>query len=132
MRPGLLLLMGLAGCTLVDQNTFNPTASARPPVQAAPATAAPVPAGPRPLLTVLPPAEFREAVRQAVTAARARKADVVFDVVAVVPSGSEAPGTDAAAVGRAIVAQGVPPARVRLLARPEPGAAGREVRVFVR
>ena len=76
-------------------------------------------------------------MRQAVAAARSRKADVVFDVVAMVP----APGdndqvtrssAEAGAIARLVTAQGVPAGRVRLLARPETGLAGREVRIYVR
>ena len=128
------LALLLAGCTLVDQTTFNPNAGRVPvvPARAVAATPAPVPPGPRPLLTVLPPGADAGAIRQAVAAARARKPDVVFDVVTIVPPEGDVAGTEAATVARAIIEAGVPPARVRLLARPEAGAGGREVRVFVR
>ncbi len=83
------------------------------------------------------PGNHGDAIRQAVQAARSRKPDVVFDVLVTVPPGIEgsaerAATGDAAAVARAIVAQGVPPERVRLTARPEPGAEPRDIRVFVR
>ncbi len=132
----------LPGCTLIDQNTFNPAARAAPVIPAAPVAAAPPPSGPPPLLTFRPGQPVQDAVRQAVVAARRRKPDVVFDVVAMLPGGA---GTDAGpdegaasasaeagTVARAITAQGVPPARVRLFARPEAGLAGQEVRVYVR
>ena len=132
----------LPGCTLIDQNTFNPNARAVPVVPVAPiAAAVTAPPGPPPLLTLRPGQPVQDAVRQAVLAARRRKPDVVFDVMAMLPGGT---GTDAGPddpasssaeagiVARAITAQGVPPGRVRLFARPEAGLAGREVRVYVR
>jgi len=132
----------LPGCTLIDQNTFNPNARAVPVIPAAPVAAAvAAPSGPQPLLTLRPGQPVQDAVRQAVVAARRRKPDVVFDVVAMLPGGA---GTDAGledptsssaeagTVARAIAAQGVPPGRVRLFARPEAGLAGQEVRVYVR
>ena len=132
----------LPGCTLIDQNTFNPNAGAAPVIPAAPVAAVvAAPPGPPPLLTLRPGQPVQDAVRQAVLAARRRKPDVVFDVVAMLPGGT---GTDAGpddpasssaeagTVARAIAAQGVPPGRVRLFARPEAGLAGREVRVYVR
>ena len=133
----------LPGCTLVDQNTFNPAAGAAPVIPRPPVAAvAAAPPGPPPLLTLRPGQPVQDAVRQAVVAARRRKPDVVFDVVAMLPgdAGSAASPDDQAAsssaeagtVARAITAQGVPPARVRLFARPETGLSGREVRVYVR
>lgn len=130
----------LPGCTLIDQNTFNPAARAAPVIPRPPVVAAvAAPPGPPPLLTLRPGQPVQDAVRQAVAAARRRKADVVFDVVAMLPSAetglddqAASPGAEAGTVARAITAQGVPPARVRLFARPEAGLAGREVRVYVR
>lgn len=133
----------MPGCTLIDQNTFNPAASARPIVPRPPiAAAVAAPPGPPPLLTLRPGQPLQDAVRQAVAAARRRKPDVVFDVVAMLPddAGMEAgPGNqtasssaEAGTVARAITAQGVPPGRVRLFARPAAGLSGREVRVYVR
>ncbi len=133
----------LPACTLIDQNTLNPNARAVPVIPAAPAAAAvAAPPGPPPLLTLRPDQPIQDAVRQAVLAARRRKPDVVFDVVAMLPDGTD-PGAavddqaatssaEAGTVARAITAQGVPPGRVRLFARPETGLAGREVRVYVR
>ena len=132
----------LPGCTLIDQNTFNPNARAVPVIPTAPAAAAvAAPRGPQPLLTLRPGQPVQDAVRQAVAAARRRKPDVVFDVVAMLPGGVSTaadlddPGpssAEAGTVARAIAAQGVPPGRVRLFARPEAGLAGQEVRVYVR
>ena len=129
-----MLLAALPGCTLVDQNTFNPSAGAVPVIPLAPVVAAPLPSGPPSLLTVQPGQPIQDAVRRAVAAARSRKGDVMFDVVAMVPADDQAAvsSAEAGAVARAITAQGVPSSRVRLFARPEAGLAGREVRVYVR
>ncbi len=145
---GLWVLAALAGgalpgCTLIDQNTFNPNARAVPVIPAAPVAAVvPVPSGPQPLLTLRPGQPVQDAVHQAVLAARRRKPDVVFDVVAMLPGGAgteagldeqtAASSAEAGTVARAIAAQGVPPGRVRLFARPEAGLSGQEVRVYVR
>lgn len=142
MIPRLLLLAALLpgcilpGCTLVDQRTFNPAAG-QAPVVAARLAPPPVEPGPPPLLTLTLPGNHDDAIRQAVAAARARKPDVVFEVVAAVPpdgvpSIEEAAAANADAVARSITAAGVPSARVRLLARPTPGADPQTVRVFVR
>lgn len=136
-RTALLALASLSGCTLIDQRTFDPTAGippVRPKPPAPPTPLAPPLPGPPPLLSVrlpvqggLPPGLRADIVR-AVTASRARKATVAFDVVEITP-GTQA-GTEAAAVGQMIVAQGVPAARVSLSARPIPGVA-HEIRLFV-
>lgn len=132
-RRTLLLVSGaLAGCSLVDQRTFNPQAGVRPNFAPPPVPVAAAPeSGPPPLFTVRLPIEgdLRADIARPVRAARARKAGVVFDVVELTPD--NAAGGEAELVARAIIAQGVPPAQVRLAARPVPGGA-REVRVYVR
>ena len=137
----LLLLSLLPACTLIDQNTFRPGAGAPPVIPAAPP--APVAAaafpGPAPLL-ILQPSQFTTgdaAIRAAVTAARARKPDVEFDVAATLPGTPSEDATrrallDAASVARVIVAQGVPQPRVRVLARPELAATVGDIRIYVR
>ena len=137
MKPAALgLAVALGGCTLIDQNTFNPHAGDAPVIPPAPKVAAkPVPVGPPPLV-VIPPGStgFEPQLRQAVAAARARKPGVLFDVVEMQPTdlAAEAPlGTAAASVARVIVAQGVPAANVRLDARPEAEVKPGEVRVYV-
>ena len=131
----MLLLPALAGCTLIDQRTFNPEAGKRPVVAAAPVPPVPAPlaTGPPPLLRIRLPAgpELGGEIAKAVAAARARKRDVAFEVVEIVPGTGENAGRDAGNVARLIESQGVPAARVRLAARPAPGAAP-EVRVYVR
>ena len=134
-RAVILASAGLSGCTLVDQRTFNPQAGmppprpTPPPARAAPPLAPAEPGAP-PLLSIrLPaPSDLQATIAKAVAAARARKRDVLFDVVEFTP-GTVA-GSEAAEIARIIVAQGVPAARVNLSARPIPNVA-HEVRVFV-
>ena len=128
-----VLAAGLAGCTLIDERTFNPDAERRPVFTAPAAAVAVTPEpGPKPLLTVRPPvsaAVLQADIARAVAAARSLKPSVVFDVVAVTEQASD-PGADAATVAQMIVAQGVPATRVHLAARPiATGPA--EVRVYV-
>lgn len=132
-RAAMLALAGLSGCTLVDQRTFDPQAGlppARPTPPPPPLPLAPPEPGAPPLLSIrLPaPSDLRATLVKAVAAARARKRDVAFDVVEIT-SGTAA-GAEAAQIAQIIVAQGVPPARVSLSARPIPNVA-HEVRVFV-
>lgn len=133
----LALLLAVAGCKLIDQRTFNPNAGKLP--------APPVVIGPSapPLLTIRvddPTLSYEPILRQQVAAALARKPDVVFDVVTVVPAtGTPAAQTaaatgviaDARQVARAINNEGVDDPRIHLAARSEPGLAAREIRVFV-
>lgn len=141
----LIALALLGGCALIDQTTFNPDAG-KPPLVATrppPAPVLPAPSGTPALLTVrlADSAPFANELRDAVAAARARKRDVVFDVVAVAPVGgspaeqaarAEAGAAEAARVAEMIVAQGVAPTRVRLGSRTEPSVLAHEVRVYVR
>ena len=89
----LVFLLG-AGCTLVDQRTFNPQAGKRPVVAATGPGPAP------PLVTVdyaKPDPQYAAALHQAVADAVAVKPDVQFDVVTVVPgSGTPAQQVSAA------------------------------------
>lgn len=133
-----VLAVLLPGCTLIDQNTFDKSASAVPVIPPAPVVAVPYtpPGGPA-LLTLQPGPLPKGAVRQAVAAARRRKPDVVFDVVAALPGRATEEdaargGAEAEAVAQAIAAEGVDASRVRLLARPEPGLPARETRIYVR
>ena len=137
--PLLLALAALtAGCTLIDQTTFNPRAGLGP--LPPPATGpGPVPA----LITInfeTPNPDYQAQLRQAVDDALTRKRNVAFDVVTVVPAtGTPKQQVDAAVsiradareVARIISSEGVDDDRVHLLARAEAGAAGRQVQVFV-
>jgi hypothetical protein len=78
---------------------------------------------------------------EAVRAGQARNPDAVFDVLALVPTRA-APaeqdrrvtqaGADALTVANSLAAAGVPPARLRLGLRGDPGNPPREVRVYAR
>ena len=136
MRPlAVLLGMAAAGCTLVDQNTFNPHAGDAPVVAAAKPPAA-APTGPPPLLVIgtARKADYRQTLSEVVAAARARKADAIFDVVELQPPATVAGpsiGDTAEAVARAIVADGVRQDRVLLAIRPAAEASVGEVQVYV-
>lgn len=133
-----LALILLAGCDLIGQNTFAPA----PPPKPAPAAAqalAPAPSfEPRRALVTIdeitPAPDYRPLLRYAVRAAEARDRGVQFDVVAALPdlSAAEQGQREASAVMRAIMAEGVPPARIHLGLHAEPGLAHRQVRVYVR
>jgi hypothetical protein len=135
-----LLLLTLAGCKLIDQNTFapSPEATLRP-------VAAPPKVETRTPLIVIGFAsgkpDYAAPLRQAVRAAEAHKPDIVYDVVGTAPVRGDAgaqsdalllASDDASAVMRAIIADGVPAARIHLGARTETGLTAREVRVYVR
>lgn len=132
LRTSALLLL-LGGCTLIDQTTFDPKAAQAPVIPPAPPAPPGPPPGPPALVVIAPGAtDYRASLDRAVMAARARKPDVVFNVVEVQAADAVVPvGTDAVAVARAIVADGVLPDRVRLVARPEAGGRAREIRVYV-
>lgn len=131
MRAWLALPL-LAGCTLIDQTTFDRNAADAPVIPPAQPVAAVEPPGPPALIVIAHGADYRGALDKGVAAARARKADVVFNVVEIEPADAAVPvGTDAVGVARAIVAQGVPAARVRLVARPSAGGTPGEIRVYV-
>jgi hypothetical protein len=126
----------LAGCALVDQKTFAPAPEAKAEAPAQPA--APVKVDTRvPLVTVdfsgAPP-QYEELLRYAVRAAEMRDRDVQYDVVAMLPSASDAGEgqREAAMLMRSIMVAGVPAARIHLGLRADPTLSGREVRVYVR
>ena len=140
VRIGGLLACGLlAGCKLIDQNTFAPAPEATP-VAAAPAasTAALVPYDARrPLVSIdyaITHPNYRELLNYAVRAAEARDPNVQFDVVAELPdlSAVEQGQQDAGEVMRAIMADGVRPDRIHLGLHEQPNLAARQVRVYVR
>jgi ABC-type sugar transport system substrate-binding protein len=133
MRTTLLLAaLALAGCKLVDQATFAPSPEEKPQATAAPQ------ADPRtPLLTIgydTPNPNYQDVLRYAIRTAEARAPRVQYDVYAMLPAGGDAAEAQNSAleVMRAIIAQGVPAARVQLGLRTEPASAPRETRVYVR
>ncbi len=139
VRGSAFLTLGLLpGCDLIGQNTFAP-APAPKPAPAATQVPAPTPSSEarRALVTIDEAgkaSDYRPLLRYAVHAAEARDRGVQFDVVAVLPdlSAAEQGQRDASEVMRAIMAEGVPSARIHLSLRAEPGLARRQVRVYVR
>ncbi|MBW4024844.1 MAG: hypothetical protein HIU92_17245 [Proteobacteria bacterium] len=97
-----------------------------------------------PLVTIAasaPPGAYRSALADAVQAARARKPDVVFDVLSAVPQTGTATHQitaakgltpDAAEVAQAIMADGVPADRITLGSVVVPHIPGDQLRVYVR
>lgn len=135
---GLALCL-LSGCKLIDQSTFAPAPEAKPGAAATPAPAPPSVSGEsrRALVTIAystPNPDYQDVLRYAVRTAEARDPNVQYDVIGEVPSlaGAEQAQRDATSVMRAIMADGVPPARIHLGLRAEPGVAVRQVRVYVR
>jgi hypothetical protein len=138
-----LALLGMAaslpGCTLIDQRTFEPKASAPSAADLARAKLPPLP-----FVTIRmdnPDADIRPALAEAVEAAQARKADVEFDVLAPLPTnatpavqdifarnGAQDTQTVATALGYA----GISLDRVHVGFRGDPGAPPREVRIYLR
>ncbi len=137
-RAALLLPVLLAGCKLIDQNTFAP-----PPKPAVVKPAPPAPPPIPPLVTIRfdrPDVTYTDALRQAVTAARSRKVDVAFDIRAVAPTALTLAAqianinqadADAHGVADAIEKLGVDPSRIGLQSGAEPGITVPEVRVYV-
>ncbi|MCW3473111.1 hypothetical protein [Limobrevibacterium gyesilva] len=140
-RPAALLLAGLVltGCTLVDQRTFQRTPPAPTAEDVARARLPPLP------LVVIRfdqlDTDYQPALAEAIEAAQARKPDVVFDVLTPIPTGearevqeryARQGAEDAAAVANALAAEGVPPDRVHMGYRGDPGTPPREVRVYAR
>lgn len=134
--PRVLACLLLAGCALVDQNTFAPApeAKAQPPAQ----PVKPVKVDTRiPLVSIDfngPPPDYAEMLNYAVRAAYLHDRDVQYDVVAVLPNAAAAAQgqQDAAQVMRSIMLTGVPAAHIHLGLRADPGLPGPEVRVYVR
>ena len=138
IRITLLCATLLAGCTLVDQRTFDRNAG-KPPVVPPP----PGPVAAPPLVTIdfgKPNPDYAGILHQAVQQALARKPTVQFDVVTVVPATGTPAEQVAAATGltgsardiaRAINADGVDDERIHLAARADAGVGTRQVQVFV-
>jgi fermentation-respiration switch protein FrsA (DUF1100 family) len=117
----------------MDQHTFRPPAPAPSAEDVARAKLPPLP-----LLIIRfdqPDFDYHPALADAVDAARSRKADVGFEVLAPVPTAGEPTvqgQADAVDIATALQAIGVPPERIRLGLRADPGAPPREIRVYVR
>ncbi len=125
-----------AGCTPVDQRTFQAAAVAPGAAEIARARAPALP-----LVTIRMDQDYRATLAEAVQAAQQRKSDVSFDVQALVPT--QAPpaeqdrriaeaSRDTQAVATAIGAAGISSDRLRLGLLGDAGNPAREVRVYVR
>ena len=140
-RVGLLFVLALAGCRLIDQTTFGAAPEAPEPAQIA---ALPPVQNRIALLSIryaTPDPNYADALRTAVGIAEERRPGTQYDVVAVVPVERDPAlaardlgqgRQDAATVMRAMMALGVPDTRIALGARTDPESTVREVRVYVR
>jgi hypothetical protein len=134
----LLALACLGGCRLVDQRTFVRT-KAPSKEQLAEAALPPLPT-----LTVsfaVPDANWRPSVQQAVLAAEAHNPDAKYDVVVPFPTAGNQTqqeqfvksGQDnGQLVAQELQADGVPPERITIGFRGDPGSPAAEVRLYVR
>ena len=138
--PAFVRVLGcllLAGCALVDQNTFAPAPEARAqPAAAAAPTAVRVDAR-TPLVTIEfggTAPDYTGLLRYAVHEAQNKDRDVQFDVVAVLPDAAQAARgqDDAVGVMRTMMQDGVPASRIHLGLQADPTLPSREVRVYVR
>jgi hypothetical protein len=138
----LAAFAALSACALWDQDTFQPLPPEPPKKVEAPPQP---PADARtPLLTIgfaTPNPDYSKPLAYALQQAKERRPTVQFDVVSVVPEAGDLTAQtlaakrgsdDAAQVMRAMIALGVPSARIHLGARPEQGLSERQVRVYVR
>jgi hypothetical protein len=136
--PSLLVALGLCGCTLIDQRTFERTPQA-PGADAAAQARLPA----QPLLTIPfgTGDDWGPALQEAVEAAQGRKPDVQFEVATTVPMGARPAeqarllrqgAADAEEVANGLASLGVPPDHVHISVQGDHGAPAREVRVYVK
>ena len=130
----------LAGCHLVDQRDFNRNAGAKPALPAGPAVAF---HGPPALVTIrfdTPNPDYEATLADGVRRALARKHDVLFTVLTLVPAAPTpdaqvAAESEAATSGRlvaaSIVADGAESGQVEQAIRSEPNLKVKEVRVLI-
>lgn len=123
----------LTGCTLIDQRTFAPSPEEEPiPV----VRGAPVQFDSRaPLVTIdfaTPSPNYRDLLRLAVRAAESRNGAVQYDVAAVTPALQSSVPPQALDIMRAIMAEGVPAARIHLGMRADAAVSATQVRIYVR
>ncbi len=139
LARALLAASCLGGCKLVDQRTFEAKGATPSAAQLAQPSLPALPA-----LTVsfaVPDADWRPSVRQAVLGAEAHNPDARFDVMVPFPT----TGTpqvqqrylsdgqrNGELVAREMQADGVPPERISLGFRGDPGAPAPDVRIYVR
>ncbi|MBV8096575.1 MAG: hypothetical protein JOY71_21620 [Acetobacteraceae bacterium] len=141
-RLAFVLAIASGSCRLIDQTTFAPEAEPPPtPAQIAATTQA----GNRPALitirySVANPS-YQDLLAQTMRTAEARRPGLEYDVVGIAPAAGD-PATQAqsaqqatnraAAVMRAMMADGVRDRRIHLAARTDPSVTIPEVRVYVR
>jgi len=139
--PAVSVVAVMGGCKLIDQRTFDPTAS-RPPKPYIPPAAPvkPVPA----LVTIQAGTQqsvWQETLAHAVKSALARKSTVIFTVTSIVP-GAATPQAqrlemaalvsgDAKAVATAIVADGAQPSQVEITAITDSSVTSGVIKVYV-
>jgi len=136
----LALVLALAGCKLVDQTTFGVAAQPPAPDQLTEALRR---GSGVPLVVVRydgAEVAYDQALHDAVDLAEARKPDVAYDVVTVVPAkgtpdqqiaAAEQAQHDATDVMDKMVDIGVRPERVHLATRTDPSITAHEIRIYV-
>lgn len=136
----VLIALGLLGCKLVDQTTFGAKPEKPPPDML---TQALQPGPPIPLVTIVfngGQVAYAEQLRLAVLMAEARKPNIQYDLVTVVPgrgnpadqvAAAKAGESDAIAVADTMNGLGVDPPRIHMSARTDPNVTARELRIYV-
>jgi hypothetical protein len=139
-RVGVLVLLSLSGCHLLDQRDFNKNAGRKP--QPPPGRVVKM-TGPVPLVTIsytTPDPAYAPELAVAVKRALSLKTNVLFTVQALVPLAAtpdaQAAALQAAAasgreIGEAIIADGADPGQIELAVRGDPGVHVQQIQVFV-
>lgn len=147
------LLTGMTACKLVDQRTFDPSASVEPKPYIPPPPPGPPPVPPLiELVAGTPQAEWKAPVDQIAHKALARKKEVLFVVSCLVPQQAEQDPAgagesaqqaeqsallalvqhDGHAVMQELIDAGAPEAQVEMSAMPDSSVTKPTVRVYVR
>ncbi|MBV1832756.1 hypothetical protein [Novacetimonas pomaceti] len=137
-------LSWLPACTLVGQKTFNPHAGDPPRVVIPPPPPTQVRHVP-PLIEIMagtPVAQWQADLKKGVADALARKPNVLFTVVSVIPDTGTADeqaallshvvATDAQSVAAEIVQDGADPAQMEMTATTDRAASAPVIRIYVR
>lgn len=139
----ICLLTGTAGCKLVDQKTFNPSAGVEPKPYIPPPPPGPPPVPPLiELVSGTPQADWKGPVDQIAQQALTRKKEVLFVVNCLVPAQASQDAEQSALLelvqhdGRAVMQElidaGVPEPQVEMSAMPDSSVTKPTVRVYVR
>lgn len=136
----LLALGGLMGCRLVDQTTFGGKPQKPPPDML---TQALRPGPALPLVTIVfngGEVAYVDQLHMAVQMAEARKPEVQYELVTVVPArgtpsdqvkAAKEGESDAIDVAQEMSELGVDPTRIHMAARTDPRITARELRIYV-